>query len=751
MQDNRSVTFSDSKQFEQTPSAGDHGVSQAHPDPLMPYGTLDLDPEPQIQPGPPRRVRCYHRGCERWLRPAPRDSRSAELCPEHQIRCHYSQQNGPTYSYADVRRNIIVAADLLADQVVRHPFKQYTDQFGFEKSEDALTWNVFRSLQEAGVLREVAAWFTGIVAPDEPRLYLWGLRVDDDSLEPWNLLIGARERFEKELPPGRRHTEPDIALHLPGRYLVLIEAKFTSSNPVRDSALGETDSLSKSNLIRIYQDPSLKILDVEKARQSTRVYDQLWRNMVFAEWMASAEASETRAYLVNLTRLGYEQESCCEFRQVVRPGFAGRFVHRAWEEIDDLWATRLPELARLHSYLATKTSGLVPAFRLRYFDGTIRSARHAYSKRATSTRRETQPMGAMKILGYSERGLINGLLYEIVYCRESEATALISKLFGELEWPALGRPQDQPIKIDVPSTCCTILVEQSFSQFGTADAVFTLESGNRRVAVFLEGKWGRGYNLVAEWDKFIGAVQTGRGFRALTSNVFCQLYLKQRLATSLVANSGENPNDGLNFDGALLRRGQRRVIGNNPVVLRAVQLLHALDDAFYVMLIPGDWNDSRTDWWQKNVVNCTPAPMHWDVSKWGILTTSKIIQFCKDNRLERNEFFLEQNRELIPESCTEQDVRVLSGKAATHWPSMIFAPTINPQTCLHLSVGSRDCYFRDYTQVTDRAPRPIRIPSPQVIGNIQRQHFFDRYPPAVTDVNYWQQLTQELNAKWGIR
>lgn len=264
-----------------------------------------------------------------------------------------------------MQRNIIVAGDLFGRRIVGHPFKHETDRFGYEKSEDALTWNVFRSLQEAGVLREVAAWLTGLAIPEEPHLYLWGLRLDDDSVAPWDLLIKARERFERELPVDRPFTEPDVAFHLPGRYLVLIEAKFTSPNTFyRNGPREKKDSLTKKELIPIYQDPSLRILDFGKARSSPRVYNQLWRNMAFAEWMASAEGSETRAYLVNLTRLGYEQESCCEFRDLVRPGFAGRFIHRSWEEIDDVWASRLPELARLHRYLVRKTAGLERAFRL---------------------------------------------------------------------------------------------------------------------------------------------------------------------------------------------------------------------------------------------------------------------------------------------------------------------------------------------------------------------------------------------------
>src|SRR5438094_81658 len=175
----------------------------------LPFGTLDLDPEVHVDAGPPRKVRCYVRGCNQMLRlPA------SEACPQHGIHCHLSS-NGPTYSYVDVRRNIIVAADLFATRVLGNPYKYDSTWLGHEKSEDALTWNVFRTLQECGLLHVVARWITGMEIELEPRLYLWGLSISDETFEPWDLLIAARKQFESNLPVVRPPTEPDIALYLP--------------------------------------------------------------------------------------------------------------------------------------------------------------------------------------------------------------------------------------------------------------------------------------------------------------------------------------------------------------------------------------------------------------------------------------------------------------------------------------------------------------------------------------------------------
>ena len=262
-------------------------------------------------------------------------------------------------------RNIIAAPRLFASRLLGHPFKVDTTKLGFENSEDALTWNVFRSLQEAGRLRDVARLATGLDLTDEPRLYLWGLSLSDDRLDPWPLLVEARRRFESALPVERPPTEPDIALHLPGRYLLLIEAKFMSANPFyEDGPRRDAESLTKAELLDIYHDPKLRILDRERARAADRVYYQLWRNTVFAEWMAGRSGDGEKSYHANLTREGGELDSCRAFHSLLRPDFEGRFGHPTWEQLYHEVVVGQPGLKTLRRYLENKTAGLRPAFRV---------------------------------------------------------------------------------------------------------------------------------------------------------------------------------------------------------------------------------------------------------------------------------------------------------------------------------------------------------------------------------------------------
>lgn len=328
--------------------------------PSVPYGTAELNPEIVTTGQPAQLVKCYVRGCSRWLAP-PRRSFRGDICPVHKIRCHVSGNNG-TYSYVDPARNIIAGTKVFADHILGHPFKFESHRLGSEKSEDALTWNVFRFLYEHKQLARVAELFTGERHGTEPQLFLWGIAID--SFRPWPLLIKARDRFERKLPVDRPLTEPDIALYLPGEYLVLVEAKFTSPNTYYEQAYRKTPtSLTAAELIHYYWHPGAQIVNVDAACEAERVPQQLWRNMVFAEYMAQQGGLGARAYHVNLVRHFCEASIEHEFRSLLHPEFNCRFHRCTWEQVHAS-VCGLDRFELLNRYVRNKTAGLRPAFSL---------------------------------------------------------------------------------------------------------------------------------------------------------------------------------------------------------------------------------------------------------------------------------------------------------------------------------------------------------------------------------------------------
>jgi len=253
---------------------------------------------------------------------------------------------------------------LFRDKIIGHPFKYESHRLGLERSEDALSWNVFRSLEEAGLLHDVAEMITGEAIPFRPFLFLWGICTTDDEFEPWDLLIHARQHFESDLPVVRPLTEPDIALWLPGRYLILIEAKFTSGNTYYERGpRANSTALTLDELIEIYQSPELKTLDYAAAQRACRVHYQLWRNMIFAEWMAKLDHPNTKPFHVNLVRESSEEQSAFEFRKLVHHPYQHRFLRMTWEQLYRRFAG-CREVMTLTRYMKTKTAGLRAAFPL---------------------------------------------------------------------------------------------------------------------------------------------------------------------------------------------------------------------------------------------------------------------------------------------------------------------------------------------------------------------------------------------------
>lgn len=321
-----------------------------------PYGINDLCSKLTMRG---QQARCPVLGCEHWLNPPSRNPRHAgDVCPQHGLRAHRSG----TYSLADYRRNLIIDGAFFDSEIRHHPFKYESHRFGLECSEDALTWNVFRSLQRHQQLGRVVELVTGIRPSQEPRLFLWGLELGEKAVTPWELLIQARDRFESDLPVQRPKTEPDIGLWLPGEAVVLIEAKFCSKNPTYRRDRTKLLDLTLGQLLQIYQWEGMRLLSLEEARKRDEIHYQLWRNLTFASWMAKLDSDATKAYVGNLVREGHETDVCEPVLTLMHSDRRDRFEQITWEQLYQI--AKEAELGRLCRYMEQKTARLKPAFEI---------------------------------------------------------------------------------------------------------------------------------------------------------------------------------------------------------------------------------------------------------------------------------------------------------------------------------------------------------------------------------------------------
>ena len=321
----------------------------------LPYGINDVE---HFKPtSASTQTECYIKGCKTLLK-MPRRGFKGDICPDHGIRCHKSS----TYAYADASRNTIIDRWEFSNKLLKHPFKYESHRMGLERSEDALSWNVFKSIHSHGLLKDFTEYLTGGSFIEEPQVFLWGINIE--TYEAWDMLIAARNRFESKLPVKRPLTEPDIAIYVPGQMVIMIEAKFTSANPVyKLGPRANSQSLTLNELVKTYQDPTLKTLDLVKAKSSSQIHYQLWRNMIFAEWMAGMDGSRTEHRVVNLVRDQSEKQSVQEFQQLLKPGYEEAIRRFTWESIYS-WSKQFPRLSMLSRYMEQKTAGLKPAFNL---------------------------------------------------------------------------------------------------------------------------------------------------------------------------------------------------------------------------------------------------------------------------------------------------------------------------------------------------------------------------------------------------
>jgi hypothetical protein len=326
----------------------------------QPLGVGDLEPHAATryrrrasQPlTGPNGVRCCRRDCTHWLAKRKKGrGDDAMFCREHGITVSLK----PTYIYRDYRNNFIVNVPLL-EEVKKLKVESW--RLGYERSEDAVSWNVFVSLAGLGSLAAAFRALTGRAVEAEPELYLWGVRVDDAEPRRWDRLMAVRGRLERE---GEIPTEPDIMLRVPGVALVLIEAKFGSPNGTLKGHKKRFGGVSE--FLGRYPGPEGRPDPLDRAWIEAQPYDrvlqQLVRNIVFAQWLA---ADGEEPWVVNLVRGAEELDVEQRITPHLAPGHPVRFRRRTWEDLCRLPVVAEPRAGPLRQYLDNKTIGLVKAF-----------------------------------------------------------------------------------------------------------------------------------------------------------------------------------------------------------------------------------------------------------------------------------------------------------------------------------------------------------------------------------------------------
>ena len=237
-----------------------------------------------------------------------------------------------------------------------------------------------------------------------------------------------------------------------------------------------------------------------------------------------------------------------------------------------------------------------------------------------------EQVNQLKIMGYSERGLINSLFYELKCSKKT--INLINNMLSLVIFPY------KKGNISFNITNVKVLIEQSFSDFGDADIVLLIENNNKKQIIFIEAKVKNCqrdcWNIFNEFSKFDKGINANK---VSSSNLFVQLYHKIRFVKTLQNGDISQLMNGINFPKCSSK--SVRKIGNNNVVLNATrECLNYIKEAYFIALVPDDDSNLRK-FYQNTLISYNPAGFQdWDIKDWGYISWKQIEVFCKINKLK---------------------------------------------------------------------------------------------------------------------
>jgi len=287
------------------------------------YGLKDLKPVITITAS---YIECPVRGCDhRVQRRHKSDHAEARFqCPEHRIYI-----SPTTFEYPDEKDNLLwkEEADLAlleAIKVVKREIRMEHDN-----SEDAVTWNVFRYLENANLLRGFLSWFTGREQGRTDLIY-WSYSQNDKGAFPG--LDKARKEFGEHL---QRSSEPDL-IAVTDQALFFLESKLTSNN----ETLPSDPKNHKKYLTGDAWFKGVFASDFDTVVVQAKKYE-LFRFWLLGSWMAAQIKRDF--YLVNIVPSAREINIEARIIPYLQPDKSRHFMRLAWEDIYHWGSRHAPE------------------------------------------------------------------------------------------------------------------------------------------------------------------------------------------------------------------------------------------------------------------------------------------------------------------------------------------------------------------------------------------------------------------------
>jgi len=291
-------------------------------------------------------VECPVRGCPERVPRQRKVFRRLERfkCPRHHIYISPS-----TFEYKDELDNILWREPRDLELFMKVKSVKRESRIARDNSEDAVTWNVFMSLQKTKQLPRLLTVLTGSPCHECEVMY-WGYSELEDGV--WSSLQQARSEYEVRPRGG---SEPDVIVRCDSA-LFFIEAKLASGNDTllrsKDSAVRETYVTGgKGWYAQVFRS------DFETVAIAEKKYELL-RFWLLGSWIAASLGLEF--YLVNLVLSEREKGIEQVFRPHIRENEHRRFLRATWEDIYHFIQDRQlspDDRDRITTYFEEKTLG----------------------------------------------------------------------------------------------------------------------------------------------------------------------------------------------------------------------------------------------------------------------------------------------------------------------------------------------------------------------------------------------------------
>ncbi len=300
------------------------------------------------------KIECPVKGCKETVsRQKKRFKRLPEfLCDKHQIYISPS-----TFEYKKETENLLWFSELdieYLDQIKK--FKRES-RMAREKSEDAVTFNVFRYLQNNELL---GSFLESVTAEKISNLELILWSFSEREKKGYKLLEDARHEFGEAKSRG---SEPDIIIDT-DNILFFIEAKFSSPNKTIPSDPDPEKTkkyLTGGNnwFDQVFKEKYKKIAFDEKKYELLR----LW---LLGTWMAKKQSK--KFFLINLVLQKRDSKIEEQFKPCINEDENQQFKRIEWESIYNfikLRAIKSEDYLRMTQYFENKSLGYDSAGRLK--------------------------------------------------------------------------------------------------------------------------------------------------------------------------------------------------------------------------------------------------------------------------------------------------------------------------------------------------------------------------------------------------